>query len=373
MEAARMLGAPLSRRILTVAVPLARPAIAAGAALALMETLADYGVSSYFGVQTFSTGIYKAWLVMEDPIAAAQLATALLMGILLVLGLERRAQSRMRFTNARALDRPREAQPVRLQGMAQLGVQVLCFLPVLLGFLLPTGLLLGALFTSAETVGWPWERFGHWSWNSLRLGALTATMAVCVAMGLATVARGVRQGIIPWAVQAVGLGYAVPGAVIVVGLLLPLGWVQSQWPDSGLMVWVTTTWLGLVWAYLVRFVAVALQSVQSGYTRVPVSLDESARLLGSSGIRLFMRVHVPLMQRSIVAAWLLVLVDVMKELPATLVLRPFNTDTLAVMAFQLARDERLGEAALPSLALVLVGLLPVILLSRMMRRDSTPS
>jgi iron(III) transport system permease protein len=370
MEAARMLGASMSRRILTVAVPLARPAIAAGAALALMETLADYGVSSYFGVQTFSTGIYKAWLVMEDRIAAAQLATVLLVFVLLVLGVERRAQSRLRFTAARSLERPREAQPVRLQGLSQTVVQLLCGLPIVLGFVLPMALLLLALFTSAQTVGWSWERFGQWAWNSLRLGVLTATIAVVVSMGLAAVARGVRGGVIPWAVQSVGLGYAIPGTVIVVGLLLPLGWVQSQWPDGGWTVWVTTTWLGLVWAYLVRFVAVALQSVQSGYARVPMSFDESARLLGTSGMGLFLRVHGPLMQRSIVAAWLLVLVDVMKELPATLVLRPFNSDTLAVMAFQLARDERLGEAALPSLALVLVGLLPVVLLSRMMRRES---
>ena len=371
MEAARMLGAPLYRRVLAVALPLARPAIAAGAALALMETLADYGVSSYFGVQTFSTGIYKAWLVMEDRIAAAQLATVLLVTVLLVLGVERRAQSRMRFVSARSLDRPREAQPLRLRGGAQVLAQVMCLLPVLLGFLLPSGLLVAALVTSADAVAWPWDRFFQWAWNSFRLGLVTATLAVVVSLGLSYLTRGVRHGAMPLAVHLLGLGYAVPGAVIVVGLLLPLAWLQGQWPDFGLTAWVTTTSIGLIWAYLVRFVAVALQSIQSGYARVPVSLDESARLLGTTGTMLFIRVHGPLMQRSIAAAWLLVLVDVMKELPATLVLRPFNTDTLAVMAFQLARDERLGEAALPSLALVLVGLLPVIMLSRMMRREST--
>jgi len=164
------------------------------------------------------------------------------------------------------------------------------------------------------------------------------------------------------------LGYAVPGAVIVVGLLLPVGWVQSTWPESGVGFWLTATVLGLVWAYLVRFVAVALQSVQSGYAQVPTSLDDSARMLGTSGLSLVRRVHGPLLKKPLAVALLLVLVDVMKELPATLVLRPFNTDTLAVMAYQLARDERLGEAALPSLALVLVGLLPVILLSRTLRR-----
>ena len=168
----------------------------------------------------------------------------------------------------------------------------------------------------------------------------------------------------------VGLGYAVPGAVVVVGLLLPLGAVQASWPDWGAGHWLTATVAGLVWAYLVRFVAVAQQAVQSGYARIPRAVDDGARMLGISGLRLVGRVHGPLLKRPLTAAMLLVFVDVMKELPATLVLRPFNTDTLAAMAYQLARDERLGEAALPSLALVAVGLLPGILLSRTLRPSS---
>ena len=167
-----------------------------------------------------------------------------------------------------------------------------------------------------------------------------------------------------------GLGYAVPGAVVVVGLLLPVGWVQSRWPQVSVGYWVTATVLGVVWAYLVRFTAVALQSVQSGYARIPVNLDDSARLLGSGRWGLLTRVHAPLLRRSVMAAALLVFVDVMKELPATLVLRPFGSDTLAVVTYQLARDERLGEAALPALALVLVGLIPVLLLSRTLRQRS---
>ncbi|WP_040330951.1 ABC transporter permease, partial [Acidovorax delafieldii] len=163
------------------------------------------------------------------------------------------------------------------------------------------------------------------------------------------------------------VGYAVPGAVIVVGLLLPVGWLQARVPQWGVGALVTTTAVGIVWAYLVRFCAVALQSVQSGYARIPVSLDDSARMLGAGSGRLMARVHWPLLRRSTAAAALLVFVDVMKELPATMVLRPFNSDTLAVVAYQLARDERLGEAALPSLALVAVGLVPVILLSRTLR------
>jgi iron(III) transport system permease protein len=369
MEAARLLGAPLSRRILRVALPLARPAIAAGTALALMETLADFGVSSYFGIQTFTAGIYKAWLVMDNRIASAQLATLLLIVVVVLLAAEQRAQSRLRFSSARSDRHSSESQPLRLKGLGACMAWVLCVLPVLCGFVLPIVFMLRALWLGTDEVALPWARFAQWSITSLLLGLFTALLAVGAALLLAAQARLQPNWLTRQVRWVVSLGYAVPGAVIVVGLLLPMGWVQATWPNSGVGFWLTATVLGLVWAYLVRFVAVALQSVQSGYARVPASLDDSARMLGVAGFSLVRRVHWPLLRKPVAAATLLVLVDVMKELPATLVLRPFNTDTLAVMAYQLARDERLGEAALPSLALVLVGLLPVILLSRTLRRS----
>jgi iron(III) transport system permease protein len=236
----------------------------------------------------------------------------------------------------------------------------------LLGFVLPVLILLRALWLDGQATDL--SRFASWTWNSVRLGAVTALLAVGAALLLASAARLQGGLAVRVATLLVGLGYAVPGAVIVVGLLLPVGWLQAAWPALGISAWLTVTPLGLVWAYLVRFVAVALQAVQSGYARVPPALDEAARMLGVSGWALLQRVHRPLLQRSLLAALLLVVVDVMKELPATLVLRPFDSDTLAVMAYQLARDERLGEAAAPALALVLVGLLPVIWLSRSLRR-----
>ena len=370
MEAARLLGAPLRRRILSVALPLARPAIAAGTALALMETLADFGVASYFGVQTFTAGIYKAWLVMDNRIAAAQLATGLLLAVTVLLSLEQRAQSRLRFANGRSDAQGSEARAHKLTGWPAGLAFGLCFIPVLLGFVLPVLLMGRALLESVQSIDVPWLRFMHWTLTSIALGGVTALLAVLVALGLSSQDRLSGTALTRALLRTVGLGYAIPGAVIVVGLLLPLGWVQSVWPQSGAGYWLTATVLGLIWAYLVRFVAVALQSVGSGYARIPASLDESARMLGVSGWRLVTTVHAPLLRKPVAAALLLVLVDVMKELPATLVLRPFNTDTLAVMAYQLARDERLGEAALPSLALVVVGLLPVILLSRTLRRGA---
>ncbi|RID98465.1 ABC transporter permease [Simplicispira hankyongi] len=363
MEAARMLGAPLSRRIAEVALPLARPAVAAGVALALMETLADFGVTSYFGIQTFSTAIIKAWLAMDDPRVAAQLSTMLLAFVLVLLWLERRAQRRLRFSIRGAGGAA--AVPTALSGWGTVLAWLVCGLPVVLGFAAPVGFMLRPL--AADWSVLPWERFLEWAGNSVRLGGITAALALGLALALGFAGRRTPQGPGRFVARLVGVGYAVPGAVIVVGVLLPVAWIQQQFPHLGLAAVVTTTAVGIVWAYLVRFCAVALQSVESGYARLPTSLDESARLLGAGSIRLAREVHWPLLKRAAAAGALLVFVDVMKELPATMVLRPFNSDTLAVVAYQLARDERLGEAALPSLALVLVGLVPVLLLSRALR------
>jgi iron(III) transport system permease protein len=303
---------------------------------------------------------------MDNRIAAAQLATLLMVVVALLLALERRAQRRLRFAVPRgARAGSADAQSMPLRGGQRLLAWTLCGLPVLLGFVLPVLFMLRPLVADWSVL--PWDRFVQWSFNSVRLGAISAVMAVAIAMLMAFSLRRAPDKITRGVVQLAALGYAVPGAVIVVGLLLPVGWLQEAAPRVGIGGWITATVLGVVWAYLVRFVSVALQSVQSGYSRIPGSFDDSARMLGTAGFGLLARVHWPLLRRSASAAALLVFVDVMKELPATLVLRPFNTDTLAVVAYQLARDERLGEAALPSLALVLVGLLPVILLSRTLR------
>jgi iron(III) transport system permease protein len=371
MEAARMLGAPLGRRVRSVALPLARPAVAAGVALALMETLADFGVSSYFGIQTFTAGIYKAWLSMDNPVAAAQLACLLLTVVAVLLALERRAQQGMRFSAAKGSRvGSAESRRVVLHGWQRALAQLLCSLPVLLGWVLPVLCMLRPLVQGWQSADapLPWARFGVWAWNSVYLAGLAAMLAVGLALLLAFAARPASARLARGVAQVASLGYAIPGAVVVVGLLLPVGWLQAAQPGWGVGYVLTSTVLGVLWAYLVRFCAVALQSVQSGYSRIPLSYDESARMLNVTGWGLLRRVHWPLLRRSTGVAALLVFVDVMKELPATLVLRPFNHDTLAVMAYQLARDERLGEAALPCLALVAVGLLPVLLLSRSLNR-----
>ncbi len=378
MEAARMLGAGMKRRIVEVALPLARPALAAGTALALMETLADYGVGSYFGLATFSTGIYKAWLVMNDPVAAAQLASVLLGVVALLLLAERKAQRRLRYAGSRGggaaqAGAAHDARPVRLQGKARWAAIALCALPVLLGFVLPVLWLLRMAIVEAEQAefGLPLARFAGWAWTSFKLAALAAAAATLLALALAFMLRRGQGRALRGAARLLALGYAVPGAVVAIGVLLPLAWLQERAPQIAPTMLVTGTLFGVMFAYLARFSAVALQSVEAGYARVPLSIDESAQLLGGNSKRLWWRLwwelHLPLLHRSAIAAALLVFVDVMKELPATLVLRPFGSDTLAVVAYNFARDERLGEAALPSLAIVVVGLIPVLLLSRAMR------
>lgn len=364
LEAARMLGAPLARRVWEVALPLARPALAAGVALALMETLADYGVGSYFGLTTFTTGIYHAWLVLDSPAAAAQLASVLLAVVAVLLWLEQRQQRRMRFAAIRSGG---AATPERLGRSGTALAWLVCGLPVLAGFVLPVGWLVYLLWQAGRWGDDPvfnaiyLARFAQWAWQSLWLAAVAAVLATALALALAFAQRRGAGGA-QWAARVVGLGYAVPGAVVAVGILLWLGAAQHWAPQLGLPALVTGTAAGLLLAYLTRFAAVALQSVQAGYARVPAALDESARLLGAGPWRLFSRLHTPLLTRAAGAAALLVFVDTMKELPATLVLRPFGSDTLAVVAYQFARDERLAEAALPSLAIVAVGLVPVVLL-----------
>jgi iron(III) transport system permease protein len=332
-----------------------------------METLADFGVASYFGIQTFTAGVYKAWLVMDNRLAAAQLATLLLLTVAALLWVEHRAQRRMRFATLRGQRAgSAEAQPVRLRGARAALAVAVCAAPIVFGFVLPVLFMLRPLLGGWDVL--PWDQFVQWSRNSIWLAGLSALLTTAIALTLAFAVRVRPVPLTRGVAQLASLGYAVPGAVVVVGLLLPVGWVQERWPEAGVGYWVTATALGIVWAYLVRFTAVALQSVQAGYARMPASLDDSARMLGTTGLALAARVHWPLLRRATVAAALLVFVDVMKELPATLVLRPFNSDTLAVITYNLARDERLGEAALPALTLVLVGMIPVILLSRTLRQ-----
>ncbi|CAL94823.1 ABC transporter permease [Azoarcus olearius] len=367
LEAGRSLGLGPWGCFLRVSLPLARPALVAGTALALMETLADFGTVSYFGVQTFTTGIYRAWFSLGDRIAAAQLSAALLAFVVAVLALERASRGRARFNNtSRNLGSPNR-QP--LSRGAGLVASFACFMPLFLGFLLPAGLLLrmAVVEGDAQFGG----RFLHLARNSFSLAALTAVIAVLLALVLAYAARLARSRLPLVLNRIVGLGYAVPGSVIAVGVLIPVtrldNWLAAGWESAfgvnpGLVF--TGGVAALVYAYLGRFLTVALHTVESSLGKITPSMDDAARSLGFGKWPTLRKVHIPILRGSLLTAALLVFVDVMKELPATLVMRPFNFDTLATQAYTLAADERLAEASTAALTIVAVGLLPMFVISR---------
>ena len=371
-EAARILGLTPSQAFERVALPLARPAIAGGVLLAVMETLADFGAVSYFGVDTFTSGIYKAWFGLGDKAAAARLACLLLLFTLLVLWLEKSQRGRARYAASNA----RNAGAVsRWRGWRAAGGIVLGIVPVLLGFVLPVLVLLRLAFREAQSV--EWSRFAAYAFNSVTVAALAAAAALAVALVIAYAVR--LDARLNWTARIAALGYAVPGAVIAVGVLIPLGAFDNALDAfmrehfglrTGLLL--TGSVAALVFAYVVRFLAVAFNNVEAGLLRVTPSMDDAARSAGLTPLATLLRVHAPIIAKSIAVALLLVFVDAMKELPATLAVRPFNFDTLATAAYTLAKDERLGEAAWPCLAIVLVSLVPVLLLSKALgaRRNS---
>jgi iron(III) transport system permease protein len=364
IEAGRLAGYGRWGCFIRVSLPLARPAIAAGTTLALMETLADFGVVSYFAVETFTTGIFKAWHAMGDIVTAQQLATCLMGFVVAVLALERwnRGGARYHATGART---PFTQQ--RLDGWNGVLACAACAAPVVFGFLLPMGILLRLAVTEAS---WS-HRVVVLIANSFTIAGVTAAIAVAIASVLAYASRLARNPWVAGANQVAALGYAFPGAVIAVGILVPLArldnviaeWLQRAF-DVRIGLLVTGTIAALVYAYLVRFLAIALHSVESGLARVTPSRDDAARSLGLGPAQTLARVHAPLLAPSLLTAALLVFVDTMKELPATFLLRPFNFDTLAVAAYHLTLDERLAEAAVPSLVIVAVGLAPLLIVSR---------
>ncbi|AVF40283.1 iron ABC transporter permease [Pandoraea apista] len=366
-EAARTLGCTPLQAFMRVALPLARPALVAGVALVLMETLADYGAVAYFGVPTFTTGIYRAWLSMGDRVAAAQLSACLLFAVLFLLIAEARSRARLRYygTPGRA---PTISRRTRLRGARAALATLACALPLIAGFVLPALVMLRLAVSELDQV--PWPRYGEWVYNTVRLAAVAALVASAFAIVLGYAQRLAPGRVTRVATRLVGVGYAIPGAVIALGILTPVlfldTWLGNVFGARGLVL--AGTGGVLIYAYVVRFLPAALQSVDAGFARIAPNLDASARSLGVGGWSMLRRVHLPLLRGSVLTAALLVFVDVMKELPATLALRPFNMDTLAVVTSHLAADERLAEAAVPALTLVLVGLLPVLVLARAIAR-----
>lgn len=370
-EISRSLGVGAWAGFRRISLPLARPAIVAGTALVVMETLADFGAVSLLGVNTFTTGMYRAWFSMGDPVAAARLGGLLLLGVFALLFLERRARAGAAYHEGRT---SRGRAVYELRGLRAALAFAFCALPVLIGFVVPVLRLcwLAVETTDAATL----EALVPLMRNSMTLGGLTAAIAVALALAMAYAARRGRSPLARVGVRAASLGYAVPGPVIAIGVLGPMAALDAFLIDAVALVGIETgllltgTLVALVYAYLVRFMTVSLGAVEAGLAGIGPALDDAAATLGLGSLKRLWRIHVPLAWPALASAFLLVAVDVVKELPATLILRPFDFDTLAVRTFALARDERLAEAATPALALAILGLVPVVLLLRTMHRRS---
>jgi iron(III) transport system permease protein len=379
LDASRTLGCGPWASFFRVALPAARPAIIAGLSLALMETLADYGTVQHFGVATFTTGIFRTWFGLGDSAAAAQLSALLMTFVFVLIVVERWSRRRARYSHVGLRSRP--LPTYRLHGWRRVTAFAVCVFPLTFGFLLPAGqLLLWAVQATETTMD---EAFLRLTLNTLSLAAAAAFIAVVLALFLGYGRRVQGSVAVTGAVRLAAMGYAVPGTVIAVGVLLPLAWLDNT-IDSvlGKTVGLSTglllsgTLFALLYAYTVRFLAVSLQTVEAGLGKITPTMDDAARSLGYRQLETVRRVHVPMLRGSLLTAVLLVFVDVMKELPATLILRPFNFNTLAVRAYELASDERLIDAATPAIAIVAAGIIPVLALSfaiaRSRRRTPTP-
>ena len=371
-ETSRTLGRGPIASFFTVAMPLARPAIAVGVALALMETLNEFGTIDYFAVPTLTAGIFDVWLNMDSTTGAAQLASVLVAFTLVLVVLERASRRSRRYHDTTTRVQALPEYPLSTaRGAAAL---LWCATPVALGFVLPACVLGGyAMDFYSVTLE---ADYLDYVWNSMMLAVWAAVIAalagIVLAYGVRLSPRRTMRGLAEFAT----IGYAIPGAVLAVGIMVPLGKFDNTIDAMSramfglpLGLLISGTAVGLVIGYVVRFLALGYRTVDSGLSRITPSIEGAARTLGATPTRALVRVHVPLVRPSVIAAALLVFVDTMKELPLTLILRPFNFDTLATFVYQYASDELLEECALGALTIVAAGVVPVILMSRTITRS----
>jgi iron(III) transport system permease protein len=366
LEAARGLGLTRAQAIRRVGIPLARPAILAGTALALMEALADFGTVNLLGVRTFTDAIYRVWFNAFERDAAMQLATLLVSVTLTLLVLERLARGRARHAQLAASGDV--VRPMRLHGLAAAAAALvpLALVAVVVGAPLAQ---LTAWSVESIREGLLPPEFGAAARNSMLLAGMSAVLVPVVALLLAYGARASRSRLAAGAARTATIGYGLPGSVVAVAVIVPLGWVDERIDGlAGTGLLLTGTVIGLFYAYIVRFLALAWGSIEASLLRIPRQLDEAARGLGADRLDVLARVHVPLLRAGLATAALLVFVEVMKELPATLLLRPLGGDTLAIAVWQATAESLFETAALPALMIVLVGLLPVALMIRLSGR-----
>jgi iron(III) transport system permease protein len=367
LDASRTLGCGPWATFLRVSLPMARPSIATGTALALMETLNDVGTVDFFAVHTLTLGIYDVWLNMGNIGGAAQIAMVMLVFVMVLLTIER--QSRRRHKHYQISGRLKELPAHRLVGARGGLAFVACLLPVAAGFIIPATMLVSNSVRYFDE-SWTPELL-QYTLNSLSLSLGAAVAAVCIALLLAYGRRLVGGKVVSGAVSFASFGYAVPGAVLAIGVIIPLAGFDNALDafmgehfgiSTGLLF--SGTVFAILFAYVVRFLAIALGSVDSSLAKVTPTMDMAARTLGHGPMATFFKVHLPLIRGGVLIAVLIVFVDCMKELPATLILRPFNFDTLATYVYQFASDELIEQASLGALGIVVAGLIPVVVLSR---------
>ena len=372
LEVSRTLGCNAFDSFRRVALPLARPAIMVGLSLVVMETLADYGTVQYFGVSTFTTGIFRTWFGLGNSLAAAQLSALLLVFVAVFLYLEKRSRKQAQYHHTSS--RYSSLMQQRLTRGHGIIALIVCAAPLSFGFIIPVSLLINwAIDTCSDVLG---KDFYLLFFNSLLLAFITSMLAVGIALFMAYSNRNNQLLLNKIMVRLVSMGYAIPGTVIAVGVLIPFAWfdnsldnflIQNFNISSGLLV--SGTVFILVFAYLVRFLAVSINTVEAALVKIKPVMDEVAKTTGMRANNIIRSIHMPMMRGSLLTASLLVFVDVLKELPATLILRPFNFNTLAVRTYELANEELLAEAAVTALAIVIVGIIPVIIISNSISRS----
>ncbi len=367
LEVARALGQTPFGAFLRVALPLARPGIAVGVSLALMECLNDIGAAGFFGVRTLTLGVYTTWLSQGNLGGAAQIAAVMLLFIFLLVWFEQGARKRQSFVLPS--QRPRQPERIRLNGWQRVLAVIVCGTPILIGFVIPALVLISFAARRIEDIAslTYLRAMGH----SLLLATVAAAIAVCLALMLGYANRMARQGATRQIIRIASMGYAIPGTVLGIGVLIPFaafdnaldGFMRDMFGlSTGLLL--SGSIAAIVFAYVVRFLAVSYGAIETGLQKVTPNVAAAARTLGRGPFAAFREVHLPLLRPALVSAALLVFVDCMKELPTTLILRPFDFETLATTVFTLVSNELLEESAIPALTIVLAGLLPVILLSR---------
>ena len=364
-ESARLLGLSEIGVFFKLGLPIIRPAVIGGLMLVIMETLSDFGAVDHFAIQTFTTGIFRTWYGMYDLQTAMQLASLLLLIVGLFFILERNSRNNAAFTanNASFVN----DNEVKLSGVKSFGAFLACFIPLFVGFILPITELIFWSFVNESTFFN--QKFLQTSFNTISLaifaGLITAFLALIINFSIR-----LKPGVIIKKLSSLlSIGYAVPGLILAVGMVQLLIYIDSNFLDTTDIV-LTGSLFGLLVAYIIKTYALANSSIESGYEGINSYIDESSKLLGATGWSMLRRVHVPLMKTSFLTAALLVMSEVVKELPATLILRPFNFETLAVSTYIYAAEERMIQAASPAIAIVLIGLIPIVFLSKMIRSSS---